>query len=57
MFIFALLGGISVAYLVLFRTYSKALAKHHSMTELLYNPNARVASGDKAEKILKTIKS
>ena len=53
----SLVAGFSVAYLILFRNYSKALEKHHSLTELLYNPNARVAAGEKAKSILKYLQS
>lgn len=48
----ATIVGVSVAYLMLFKNFQKALEKHQSMTELLYNPNARVAAGERAKQIL-----
>jgi hypothetical protein len=42
--------------MVLFRAYYKAIEKHKALTELLNNPNARVASGDQAKTIMKQLK-
>jgi len=50
-----LLAGV-ISYAILFKSYKNALEKHHQMTELLYNPNARVASGKRAKQILKHMK-
>jgi len=49
---YAFASGLLIAYFVQFRAYKNALVKHHSLTELLYNPNARVAAGDQAKNIL-----
>mmetsp|Transcript_17951 Transcript_17951/g.12946 ORF Transcript_17951/g.12946 Transcript_17951/m.12946 type:complete len:104 (+) Transcript_17951:967-1278(+) len=45
-----------ISYLVLIKSYRDALMKLSQMNDLLNNPNARVASGKKAKKILKQIK-
>eukprot|EP00349_Pseudokeronopsis_sp_Brazil_P009090 CAMPEP_0202956124 /NCGR_PEP_ID=MMETSP1396-20130829/674_1 /ASSEMBLY_ACC=CAM_ASM_000872 /TAXON_ID= /ORGANISM="Pseudokeronopsis sp., Strain Brazil" /LENGTH=106 /DNA_ID=CAMNT_0049673015 /DNA_START=975 /DNA_END=1294 /DNA_ORIENTATION=- len=45
-----------ISYLVLIKSYRDALNKLSQMNDLLNNPNARVASGKQAKKILKQIK-
>lgn len=46
------LVGFSLTYALMVRDYHKALEKHQALTDLLNNPNVRVASGEKAKLVL-----
>jgi hypothetical protein len=48
-----LVGGVLLSYVLSFKEYHKAVDKHSKLTELLYHPNAKVATGDQAKQILK----
>ncbi|CDW79411.1 UNKNOWN [Stylonychia lemnae] len=48
--------AICFAYGMILRQYHLAVQKHQQMTELFYNPNVRVASGENASKVLDSIK-
>lgn len=47
--------GVCVAYYVLARTYHQHLEKQEQLTALLNNPNARVATGKKGQRVVKKI--
>lgn len=47
--------GFAAFYFTLFNSYRKTVEKHDFLTEILNNPNARVASGEKAVQISQTI--
>lgn len=47
--------GFAAFYFTLFNTYRKSVEKHDFLTEIINNPNARVASGDKAVEISHTL--
>jgi hypothetical protein len=51
----ALIGALSLSYCVIFKNYHSALEKQESLTALFKNPNARVVSGKKGQKIVKQI--
>lgn len=48
-------GALCIASYINFRTYHLALEKLDSLTSLLNNPNARVASSDQGKRILKKL--
>ena len=41
--------GLVMSYYAVFKAYHQALERHTLLTQLLYNPNARVASGEIAK--------
>jgi len=41
--------GACFAYAYVFSQYHKAVTKHKHLTEIVNNPRARVASGEKAQ--------
>lgn len=43
-----ILAGLSIAYLIVFSAYKKAVVNHEFLVGLFNNPNVRVASGEKA---------
>ena len=50
-------GGICIAYYVTFKTYHSALVKLDTMTALLSNDKARVASGTQGKEIMAKVKA
>jgi hypothetical protein len=53
--VFMAMAVITVAYVMVFKSYHAALEKQDSLTELFKNPNARVASGKKGKKLTKKL--
>lgn len=51
----ALIGALALSYAAIFKNYHAALEKQESLTALFKNPNARVVSGKKGQKIIKQI--
>lgn len=56
-FLFIVLLGSCFAYYMTFRSYHAELEKLEKMNDVYNNPNARVASKDEGERILKKIQS
>ena len=50
-----LMGAVGVAYLATFSSYRKALQAHEELTRVYNHPNARVASGKQAKKVLAAV--
>lgn len=48
----SVVAGLLITYLGYVKSYHQALEKHDKLSKLLYNPNAKVASGDRAKAIL-----
>jgi hypothetical protein len=53
---YSITAAFLIAYIVHFKSFMNALERHSNLTDLLYNPNARVAAGDRAKDILKQLK-
>ena len=49
------MGFFVLGFAYVFKTYIAALNSHTEMTKILENPNTRVASGEKVEKVLTMI--
>jgi hypothetical protein len=47
--------GFAALYFSYFNQYRKTCEKHELLTDLLNNPNARVATGDKAQQVIQTV--
>jgi hypothetical protein len=49
------LVGFVISYIVIFKAYKTALSNHEQLINIFNHPNARVASGDKVNKVLATV--
>ena len=48
-------GMFCLVYALAFREYKQAVEKHQTLTQVFTNPNARVATGDKAKQVLEQV--
>lgn len=45
-------GAFCFVYAMVFKQYKQAVEKHQSLTDIIKNPNVRVAHGEKAKQVL-----
>jgi hypothetical protein len=55
--VFMAMAIVTVAYVMVFKSYHAALEKQDSLMELFKNPNARVAAGKQGKKLTKKLKA
>ena len=48
-------GGLAISFIVFFSAYKSALKMHEQLTQVYNHPNARVASGEQAKKVLAAV--